>query len=47
MVILRYIINGLTFRRVFLDDSWKVKLRTLPPVAQHELREDPSDPGGS
>ena len=29
MVILRYTANGLTFRRVFHDDSWKVKLRTL------------------
>jgi hypothetical protein len=29
MVILRYTINGLTFRRAFRDDSWKVKLRTL------------------
>jgi hypothetical protein len=29
MVILRYTTNGLTFRRVFRDDSWKVKLRTL------------------
>ena len=29
MVILRYTTNGLTFRRAFHDDSWKVKLRTL------------------
>ena len=29
MVILRYTTNGLTFRRGFMDDSWKVKLRTL------------------
>jgi hypothetical protein len=29
MVILHYTINGLTFRRVFHDDSWTVKLRTL------------------
>ena len=29
MVILRYTTNGLAFRRVFHDDSWKVKLRTL------------------
>ena len=28
MVILRYTINGLTFKRVFTT-SWKVKLRTL------------------
>jgi hypothetical protein len=25
MVILRYTANDLTFRRVFHDDSWKVK----------------------
>jgi hypothetical protein len=29
MVTLRYTTNGLTFRRAFHDDSWKVKLRTL------------------
>ena len=29
MVILRYTTNGLTFRQVFHDNSWKVKLRTL------------------
>ena len=47
MVILRYTINGLAFRRDFHDDSLKVKLRTLSPVARHELREDMSDPGSS
>jgi len=29
LVILRYTMNGLAFRRDFHDDSWKVKLRTL------------------
>jgi hypothetical protein len=29
VVILRYTINGLAFKRAFHDDLWKVKLRTL------------------